>query len=721
MKILISCLLYNQSVKRLIQELTNIKKKDFLQIQLLERMSQEFLELKNLLEYLQEWDISPELFDSSQAADERQVAESAKKLIVGVSHCISDQTSANYNIILTGMVDLMLQQGNSADDLFTFMEKYVKAASVLLSEKIKDENYKYLKYAFDVDENTLQTIPDRLNTSRAGLREKRDAFVRAAIAWWEPQEKESEGRFADGPASGPGSRVESSYAGSPKREPEYVVTNKSKSVVTGEPKRKLECGVPREPAVFAVEDGTASAQSECEAAQETVLKQDAQMKMSELEPEVSGELTNSADFIDDSDTYAQYLEFLDGEPDSPEQHEEDSDVQNREDASVKEIYGGEAISGDTMVSSDAAPAVFESENPAESEKMFVIETEQIPERKSESEKVVLSSRKKTGKNTERELPARESVPKSLCQKCAEELIRWLEMAQKGELQAQTDFSDIEKMCWVLLSSGQFAVARELAVTFESLCRCMNTAAIDLAGSGLYLPITDRDTQVQFLSYQPLIQMEQLREGERTAVVLASIPVAHCSRDVKLDDEMLQALPECCRIWISKLIKRRNRITYLDAATIENHRIYRVRLKKIRAVLEKARKQFESMYNTNMSYEAANKVMISVCDKDQCIGRLQNIMEGTSPEVQVYGVERPQVRKLYDEARILIPARKNDAKDIDERLIISIIKSGQKAYSYTTEIVGTPKNKMMQSIREYLRIACEWMELVQEPCYYDEYD
>ncbi len=395
----------------------------------------------------------------------------------------------------------------------------------------------------------------------------------------------------------------------------------------------------------------------------------------------------------------------------------------------KEELPEEILTGEILTEEEFTEEIFSKEELPEeilSEEILTEEilTEEILSEETgldedrENAKPVTEQKSKHINNEHKIFPKKQVILEPLYIECLKIIDQWMQVIKDEEFQKQEDDFGAEEMCWDLLHHGQFALARELADTFHRLCRCVEPAVIDLVGIGLYLPITDKETIRQYLCCHPFLQTEHLLEYEKTAVALAMIPIAHCSKEVKFGKEMIQMLPEFLHPWLLAFLNKWEKLAYLDLSVIEAHRNYCVRLKKIKAVMEKASVKFQNMTKASLPYGREKTIMTDICSKDQCIGILQELLTSVDAEIQAHGIIEPDVKGLYRTAREYFSEQKNTSKNAYDDFINDMIENGQKKYKCRKESVKSNRPKMVQLIREYLQTISEWMDLIKTPCNYN---
>lgn len=653
MTILEVCISCNSLLVSVIQQFSDVNcKADLIRPDFLERAAHDIAQLSVLSSTLREWEISPETLTPAQASGRDQIARCAKDLIALVYDCMSGQY-ARHNI---EMVDLVLRPGLDINEFFAFIDKYIKAASVLsMGTAVSVEQKNFLKYAFDFNLDHVSSPCPQV------LRDKRDTLIKTAISWSES---------------------------------------------------------PPEAEMLWGEVTTTAEESTCDEsnAPESVDIYDAFVHMLNEDPSC---LENDKQPNTASVAPPQYIQKLVGAEEEndflPVDMSAERPLEEEEFIGEEELTDEDRIAGNGSILSDLPQqkaAIQDSENASEP-----LETTEKARSKPPKAAVGTRAEKYVDKFT---LKLDDFAPETLQKDYVKLVHQCIEELQQGNFQERGNCSDISLMCWELLFQGEFMIAKEMAATFQNWCPCVNATVIALAGSGLWQPVTDKRTKTQFLLHQPLIQLVQLPEYEQTIAVLSAIPISHCSSEVKLDHEMASCLPECFQQWIGDLTERRSKLPYLNCGVIEQGRVYLTRLRKLRSIVEEARKWFQIISAPKLSYEVANKALIALCGQDSLIGILQGIITAVPLEVQAYGTADAEMGRLYNRARDYIPERKNAGKAVDDRFLNSVIEAGQKKSGYTTPIVGSSRNKMLQSLDKYLTAVNEWLELVKTPCNYDRY-
>lgn len=720
MKILDACFLFHKMTIEEIQRSTEVTVYNFFDTAYIEKRQESLLILKRAVDLLCQWHITPKIFDFNIAHSEQQVIEAARELIGAVCDCIDSQSAIINQRLFNNMIEGISEE-EKENYMIRFMEKYLKAASIY-SGKSCEEKKDFLIYAFDIDEENVSDVLSRLEKHTQHLEECRDAFIVTAVSWNRNRiDKKDRTEFVEEELKkdvtvGVEEQIDQNYRDASenlsamegeKRSNEYEKTETLDGV------NETEEAILK-PDVFdmfyqIMEDDT----------------QEVQFMSSSERVEEDTEIAEREETAEDTGAVGEEETVEDTESIEEEEVAEDTEAAEEEEtAEDTEAAEEEETAEDTesIEEEEAAEDVEAGEKEDNREKakqeMQSVLKEEVWNRKKET--AVHHVKEEIGVSDEAGI---HEIQDEFLEKCSQILQRWIDMLQRGEKVQPSDESETDGMCWELLLKGEFMLAREIAATFHEIssAKCVSSAVIDVVGSGLFMPVTEKTTQQYFLSCQPLLQFDQLEKWEQTAVVLAALPIAHCCFEIRLDNAMLQALSGIFRKWADQLLKCRNEVTYIDRNAIETYRIFQVRMKRIKNIQEKARKQFEGMYNSNIAYELANKVLSAVCGKDQCIGILWALMNEMDPEYLALGTANSTVEELYRRGRVYIPEKKNTLKSIDEGLINKIVEEGRKKYGYKTEIVGTPKHKMTQMIGEFLMSANEWLELIGNPCDYNRYD
>jgi len=681
MKILKSCCSFYYAAHNVLWQFKKASMTDILKVQFLEQLSNDILTLKGKLTLLREWNIPLELFGADVTFHEEQVAYYAKGLVMAVFECIYEKSEIGYGSYLAGTVDFILQQENKIINLFEFMEKYTQAASILLSAKeIGSDDRRFFELAFGLDEKSMAALTNKLKARQVVLYKVRNDFIQASVLWSRQQENESEN------ALGLFSEENTYYVDIPlipkNENPESELWAESKENENLQPEPQTESR---------------------------------EKLQTELIEEVlfSESMEEGIENLNVFHDFGELYDMLDEEL-VPEERKETEEAFSVQAESVEQLDEEEAfiVEIDDIMRKEEMPVAEFSDSNSKS----VMNMEFFSPGDGENKSSTKSENDESCpfKNHRNLNPRYEGYVKNLS--------RWENMIQNEESPQDSDYDEASRICLGLLYEGQFALARELADTFQEIWpdKCINPAVIHMIGSGLYIPATDLSAQTQFLASQPLAQMKRLSQFEQTASALAAIPIAHYYKDIKLDGGSAQ-VPEGICHWMQEIAERRKEITYLDSFAIEQYRLYQVRLKKIRSIQKEAAKQFKGMFNAKISFVAANRVLAVLCDKECCIGFLQDIMEKLNPEKLALGINDFGVRDLYDKGRRHIPERKSTAKTIDDNLINDVIDSGMKRLGYTTEIEGKNRSKMMQIIRNYLGLVNKWLEIIKVPCYYEAND
>ncbi|MCM1500878.1 MAG: hypothetical protein NC124_20665, partial [Clostridium sp.] len=574
--------------------------------------------------------------------------------INAVCSCIDEKCTVIHQKSLESMI-VSLPKEEKEHCMAQFMEKFLKAASMNQDES-NEEKENFLIYVFGI---AKEDIPDRLNrleNHTQCLVESRNAFIQAAIAWSrKPDEK-----------------------------------NEITLIRAAENQKELD-SASEEPAYAEHSD---------------FIEEIGEIEEQEDNESISNENSDIADetieTVDDgafeSDSYSEFYQIMDGRLDSLKNAAEQLEEKPQPSMSNKEAE----VSKKSAQEEKKKPEISQESSEIKSSETAV---KQEPQAASGREDKIKKKQEVSGK--------KESEYSRILQKRIHML--------RGDKEAQpSDDSETNSMCWKLLQEGEFVLAREAAAVFRETSpgNCVNPTVIDVIGSGLYMPVTEEDTQQYFLSRQPLLQFDQLDSFEQMAVALAAFPIAHCCYEVRFDTAMLDVLPGAFHKWACELARLRAEITYIDRTAVESYRVYRVRMKKIDQIQKRAKQQFEAMLNSKIQYEGANKILTAVCSKDQCVGVLWDLMNETDSEQLAAGVGNPKVEELYRKGRVYISDKKNTLKAIDEGFVSRVVEDAQKKCGYKTAIVGNPKNKMMQMVRDFLMTANEWLELIGSPCSYN---
>ena len=667
MKILDACILFYKLTINEFQLSAEASINNFYDIVYIDKMRENLSILKKAVDILHKWQITPVNFSSDRIYSEQQVIEAAKELIGMICECIDNTCEANNQKFFSSMIECISEE-EKENYLIRFMEKYLKAASIY-PNKSDEERKAFLIYAFDIDEENVPSILGRWENYALRLKKSRDAFIVAAVSW--SMNKTNQG---------------------------------DKAVFVKESRRELVAAEIREQIDQKSKDTFERLK--------TIKEEKENDECNEFE--VAGEINETVQNILKSDVFDAFYQIMEG------------DTQEVEAVSFDGAVDEEEEREEETENRKEKPAIKrkadEKQNNRENSEREIQSTPKkgAGNKKKESVRNHMNEKRVTDAGNEKCV---QGVQDEFYEKCSGILQRWIDMLQKGEIVRSSDESELYDICWDLLLKGEFILAREIVTAFHeiSLEEYANFAVIDVIGSGIFMPVTEKDTQQYFLLYQPLLQFNQLEKWEQTAVTLASLPIAHCCFEVHIDNLMLQSLPDIFAEWANQLIELRKEITYIDRNVIENYRIYHVRKKKLENIREKARQQFEAMCNSNISYELANRILNAVCGKEQYIGMLWAIMNEVDTELLAVGTVDPKVRELYRKGRAYIPEKKNTPKSVDEGLIQKIIEEGRRKHGFKKEVVGGSKQKMMQMIGEFLMSVNEWLELISNPCNYNRYD
>lgn len=669
MKILEACFLFYKLTMKEFQLSDEASINNFYDIVYIERLQENLSILKKAVDILHKWQITPVNFSFDLIYSEQQVIETAKELICVICECIGNTCETINQNFFSSMIESISEE-EKENYLIRFMEKYLKAASIY-PNKSDEERKAFLIYAFDIDEENVSDVLGRWENYTQRLIESRDAFIIAAVSW--NMNKTDQG---------------------------------DKTVFVEEAGGKL---------VAAEIRGETDEKSEDTFEQLDTIEEKENDECNEFE--IAEEINETMRDILNSDVFDAFYQIMEGDiqevevASSDEAHDEEEEKEEEKEEAEKK---------------EEEPEIKRKEddkqnNREDSER----EIQSTPEMRAGNEK---KESMPNHVNKKRVMEAGnktyvQRVQDEFHEKCSGILQKWIDMLQKGEIVRSSDESELYDICWDLLLKGEFILAREIITAFHesSSKEYANFAIIDVIGSGIFMPVTDKDTQQYFLLYQPLLQFDQLEKWEQTAVTLASLPIAHCCFEARIDSLMLQSLPDIFREWADRLVELRKEITYIDRSVIENYRIYQVRKKKLENIHVKARQQFEAMQNANISYELANRILSALCGKEQYIGILWSIMNELDPKLLAVGTIDLKVRELYRKGRAYISEKKNTIKSVDEGLIQKIIEEGRKKCGFNKEVVGGPKQKMVQLIGEFLMSVNEWLELISNPCSYNSYD
>ncbi len=702
MKILECCHVFHQVSQQILSHPVE-RIESFYDVSLLENMKQNYARLLEIVGILSSWHIEPGIFNASKNFTEAEVAQNAKELIMEVNKCLLDQNSIPSYNIFAAAVDVWLEKVQQVDYLYVFMEKYLKAVSILeTTDEISTDNKNYLKNAFEIEDAAFENFLEHRKESADFLRKKRDDFIQSFVSWHRQQ--------ANGADLHLDTKDEKSAAG-------HRIGNGSKSIWNKEAEKEK----PITAALEAVSKEEEPAAEEKDPVTETLEENGLEVAY-DICDRYMEEL--NAGMIDE-DEYSFSKEDFFEERFSEEIHSEEihSEEIYSEEIHSEEIYSKKDFSEEILLKETD----LDKDDPMQEQKIteirFVGTEDAYPAHfeDSESAKCVLEKKSPNIDSRHKIFPKKQDVLEPLYMECLEIIDQWKQVIQNDGFQKQEDDFGAEEMCWDLLHHGQFALARELADTFHSLCRCVEPVVIDLVGMGLYLPVTDKETIKQYLCCQPFLKTENLLEYEKTAVALAMIPIAHCNKEVKFGKEMIQMLPEFLHPWLLEFSNKREKLSYLDLSAVESRRDYCVRLKKIKAVIEKASLKFKNLTKVNLPYAKANTIMADICSKDQCIGILQELLTSVDAEIQAYGIIEPDVKGIYRTARVYFSEQENTDKNGYDDFIYGMIENGQKKYNCRKEAVKNNRPKMMQLIRDYLQTISEWMQLIKTPCNYNSED
>lgn len=697
MKILKECALFYQKTNDIFCKMQNVNKENLFRPAFLGQLSQELLQLKEKAELLNGWDISPSLFNFEQYYSEKQVAEYAKNLIMEVNSSLLENEEMLRDNCEVDFVEVILQGKIKFDNLCRLMDKYIKIVSVINLPELKTEDKIYLEYEFEINlENFYDNIKKQQN-KKIILFEKRDVFIKAFAAW------NSGNMLYERNVEKPEIEVlrlaEQIEAETLAVKPEQIVE---------EEQSENQIAVKKENEVQAVKDTQKNTKTQS--------LEEGQIAGKDLETQITAGEEGKAKaekLAKEKEDTRELAEMSDASEDKVVEFD-DRRMEYYRNEFFQMLNGDENGLAEEKVSADA-------------EKTDVIQPKADSISKVEVKHNVLKNNKQKNlqikeikykeKNIKTKSSVKDAVKSSEYQGYSNFLGRWIEILKNQWLPKSTDYEFVSHMCWKLLLDGQFAFAREISFAFQEICpgKCVHPIIINLTGSGLYMPATDLDTYNLFSANQILLEWEQADTFEQMAVALAYIPIAYCARDIKLDEKIINALPEVFKKWIKKIINQKKNITYLDAHVIDSYRMYRIRLRKIKNIIQNVTQKFDDLSNRTTSYQGVSRVLLAAREKDQCIGIIQEMIKELEPEKFAMGTAEQKVQEIYRKGRHYIPKRKNTAKGFDDQLLENIASSAQKKAGYQTEIVGKNKSKMKQIIEEYLEAADEWLELIGTPC------
>jgi len=183
MKILECCHVFHQVSQQILSHPVE-RIESLYDIQLLENMKQNYTRLLEIAGILSDWHIEPDIFNARQNFTEAEVAQNAKELIMEVNQCLLDKDSINSYNIFAAAVDVWLEKVQQVDYLYVFMEKYLKAVSILeITDEISVEHKSYLKNAFEIEEAAFEHFQEKRKDSIPSLCKKRDDFIQSFVSW----------------------------------------------------------------------------------------------------------------------------------------------------------------------------------------------------------------------------------------------------------------------------------------------------------------------------------------------------------------------------------------------------------------------------------------------------------------------------------------------------------------------------------------------------------
>ena len=183
MKILECCHVFHQVSQQILSHPVE-RIESFYDVSLLENMKQNYARLLEIVGILSSWHIEPGIFNASKNFTEAEVAQNAKELIMEVNKCLLDQNSIPSYNIFAAAVDVWLEKVQQVDYLYVFMEKYLKAVSILeTTDEISTDNKNYLKNAFEIEDAAFENFLEHRKESADFLRKKRDDFIQSFVSW----------------------------------------------------------------------------------------------------------------------------------------------------------------------------------------------------------------------------------------------------------------------------------------------------------------------------------------------------------------------------------------------------------------------------------------------------------------------------------------------------------------------------------------------------------
>ncbi len=697
MEILKACFSFYRITRDVVSLSDEAKKSYFYDTLVVEKIQKSLSDLRKMVEVLKQWQIQPKVFEFTKESSEQQMVEAAKELIEAVYRGIDKKGSLIKQKSFAGSL-IALAEEEKEDYVADFMEQYLNAASIVPC-KLDEEAKNLLIYAFKIDKDDISDRLRSLENVTQYLLEKRDAFITAAVSWRRGTPDDND-----------------------RAEPVKIEEDENGQCEDSDGENKGESEDNK------CEEGNAEVENEeCEEGNVGVEKGECEEGNAEVEKgeceEIDSE-TESVEMPDDvfeSYIYDKFRQIMESSREPGGKDEEllgvdEKNTEGDEEATIEEDVAEEAEDGEIQEIWPEVGGQEEHEEKADQ----VMQTAIKNEVRDEKVEIVIH-----------QLKNEECIEDlSVCDKlddfqieCLRLLQKRVHLLQSGEEPNSSDNSEEKRICWRMLEKGEAVLAEEISAVFyeTSTGNCVNPAVIGVVGSGLFMPVTDEDTQKYFQFHQPLLQFDKLDRWEQTAVTLAALPAAHCCYDIRLDDIMLQVLPDAFRKWADVLIRRRKEMTYIDRTVIESYRRYQSRVKKIQEIQQKARVQFEGLQNSNLPYRCAAKILTATCSKERYIGTLWDLMNEVEPEVLAAGIADPKVEELYSKGRAIIPEKKNTSKSIDAGLIDRIIEEGRKRYGYSTEIVGSSRHKMVQMLRDFLITVNEWLKLISIPCMNNPYD
>lgn len=191
MKILDACISFYRIMVDEIHLLDEADVYKFYDTVFIEKIQKNLSILQRSVELLHQWHIPPEVFDFDMIYSEQQIIEFAKELIGTVCSCIDDKCVIINQKSFSSTIACISEE-EKEDYMIRFMEKYLKAAS-MYSGKTYEETKKFFIYAFDIDEEDVSDVLNKLENRVQHLIESRNAFILAVVSWNRKKTDEKDG------------------------------------------------------------------------------------------------------------------------------------------------------------------------------------------------------------------------------------------------------------------------------------------------------------------------------------------------------------------------------------------------------------------------------------------------------------------------------------------------------------------------------------------------